>query len=57
MSRALLAFAAALAFGMGAAPAADARIVSVEIEGSEPFAGGRDFGAGPYLRVTGKARG
>ena len=46
MSRPLLAFAAALAFGVGAAPpAADARIVSVEIESSEPFAGGRDFGA------------
>jgi hypothetical protein len=57
MSKALLAWAAALAFGIGATPAADARIVSVEVESSEPFAGGRDFGAGPYLRVTGKARG
>jgi hypothetical protein len=57
MSRPFLAFAAALAFGVGAAPpAADARIVSVEIESSEPFAGGRDFGAGPYLHVAGKAR-
>jgi hypothetical protein len=56
MSRAFLAFAAALAFGAGAMPAY-ARIVSVEVESSEPFAGGRDFGAGPYLRVSGKARG
>ncbi|MBD0275274.1 MAG: hypothetical protein ICV73_25530, partial [Acetobacteraceae bacterium] len=57
MPRALLAFAAALALGAGTAPPAGARIVSVEVESSEPFAGGRDFGAGPYLRVTGKARG
>ncbi|CAA9215428.1 MAG: FIG00349738: hypothetical protein [uncultured Acetobacteraceae bacterium] len=56
MSRALLACAAALAFGSAAEPA-EARVVSIEIESSEPFAGGRDFGAGPYLRVSGKARG
>jgi hypothetical protein len=58
MPKALVAPAAALALGMvAAAPAADARVVSVEVESSEPFAGGRDFGAGPYLRVAGKARG
>ncbi|HYI84595.1 MAG TPA: alpha/beta hydrolase domain-containing protein [Acetobacteraceae bacterium] len=60
MFKALLACAAAaavLAVGLGAAPVAKARIVSVEIESSEPFAGGRDFGAGPYLRIAGKAHG
>ena len=54
MSKSLLAFAAALV--LAAAPA-ESRIVSLEIEASEPFAGGQDFGAGPYLRITGKARG
>src|SRR5918997_119768 len=58
MHKALFASAAAaLALGLAPAPAAHARIVAVEIEGSEPFAGGRDFGAGPYLRVAGRARG
>ncbi len=46
-----------IAMGIVAAGAADARIVSVEIESSVPFAGGRDFGAGSYLRITGRARG
>ena len=46
-----------IAMGIVAAGPADARIVSVEIESSVPFAGGRDFGAGAYLRITGRARG
>lgn len=46
-----------LAVGLCAAGPAAARIVSVEIESSVPFAGERDFGAGPYLRITGRARG
>ena len=61
MPRSLLAcaavLAAALAGGLGTMPVAEARIVSVEIESSEAFAGGRDFGAGPYLRISGKAHG
>lgn len=50
--RAIILAAAALA----ATPPAGARIVSVEIEASEPFFGGYDFGSGPCLHVSGVAR-
>ncbi|MBV1797214.1 hypothetical protein [Siccirubricoccus sp. G192] len=52
-----LILAAVAAFAVAAAVPADARIVLVEVESSGPFAEGQDFGAGPYLRVTGRARG
>jgi hypothetical protein len=36
---------------------AEAGIAGFEITGVEAFAGGQDFGAGPYLRIAGIARG
>jgi hypothetical protein len=43
---------------LGFASSADARIVALEIEKSEPFAPGTTFGAaGEYVRIVGKARG
>lgn len=52
MNRAVTAAAALLA----ATPAA-ARITGFEVTARESFSGGRDFGAGPYLKVSGIARG
>jgi hypothetical protein len=50
--------AAVAALMVGAAATADARIVAVEIEKTEPFASGTSFGAaGEYVRISGKARG
>ena len=50
--------AAVAALMVGAAATADARIVAVEIEKTEPFASGTSFGpAGEYVRIVGKARG
>lgn len=49
--------AAALATSV-IATTAEARIVAIEITAQEPFADGAAFGAaGPYLRITGRARG
>lgn len=53
MNRAVTAVAAAL---VAASPAA-ARITGFEVTAREEFAGGQDFGAGPYLRIAGIARG
>ncbi|MBR0657264.1 alpha/beta hydrolase domain-containing protein [Plastoroseomonas arctica] len=39
------------------ASAAQARILGIEITATEPFAAGRDFGAGPYRIIRGIARG
>src|SRR4051812_35166132 len=41
---------------LAASPAA-ARVTGFEVTAQEPFAGGQDFGAGPYLRIAGIARG
>src|SRR6478735_1608131 len=40
-----------------AVTAAAARITAFEVTGQESFSGGQDFGAGPYLRISGIARG
>ena len=53
MNRAVTAAAAAL---LAASPAA-ARITAFEVTAQESFADGQDFGAGPYLRISGIARG
>ena len=53
MNRAVTAAAAAL---LAATPAA-ARITAFEVTAQESFSGGQDFGAGPYLRISGIARG
>lgn len=53
MNRAVTAAAAAL---LAAAPAA-ARITAFEVTAQESFSNGQDFGAGPYLRISGIARG
>src|SRR6476469_96513 len=55
MNRAVTAAAAAAAL-LAATPAA-ARITAFEVTGQESFSGGQDFGAGPYLRISGIARG
>lgn len=48
----------AAALGLSCAVAAQARIVSIEIERVEPAFEGRSFGSvGPYERLVGKARG
>src|SRR4029079_1278259 len=52
MHRAVPAAAAAL---LATTPAA-ARITAFEVTAQESFADGQDFGAGPYLRVSGIAR-
>jgi hypothetical protein len=50
--------AAVAALMVGVAATADARIVAIEIEKTEPFASGTSFGAaGEYVRISGKARG
>ncbi|MFZ4406914.1 MAG: alpha/beta hydrolase domain-containing protein [Paracraurococcus sp.] len=48
--------AAAAAALLATTPAA-ARITAFEVTAQESFADGRDFGAGPYLRIAGIARG
>ena len=53
MNRAATAATAAL---LVTTPAA-ARITGFEVTAQETFSGGQDFGAGPYLRVSGIARG
>lgn len=53
MNRAVTAAAAVL---LAATPAA-ARITAFEVTAQESFSGGEDFGAGPYLKISGIARG
>src|SRR4051812_2282356 len=55
--RAALAAAATVASLSAAASPATARIIAFEVTADESFADGRDFGAGPYRRIAGIARG
>src|SRR6202022_1554045 len=48
----------AAAMGLGFSAASEARIVTIAVEKTTPFADGMSFGdAGPYVRITGIAKG